>query len=207
LDAVLTMAAAVWRKQNLSVYKLAVEARARYGHFFKFPNDHGSLWKYDLKDMGLTLHTLVEAHKKRLSSKDPKQSDNESSQIGSCIRPEDIKIDPLLLATEDEQAFAMAEAAERVKAIMLEALGSGVLEGFDRPYEPPARDPLVYLALLGDLITPECLVAELDVVKRLDETIDRSYNRLMKFQAARTKSSARPSVSPLLRHLESSRTR
>lgn len=49
LDAVLTMAFAVWRKQNLSIYKMAAEGRARYGHFFKFPNDDEGLLKYDLR--------------------------------------------------------------------------------------------------------------------------------------------------------------
>jgi hypothetical protein len=203
-DAALTMASAIWRKQNLSIYRVAAEARARYGHFFRFPNDHGSLWKYDLKDMGLTLHTFIEAHNKRLRNNDPKQSDDENDQINNCINSEDFKIDPPPLSAEDSQAYAIAEATERIVTLMSQALGSHILEELKQA-KAPVRDPLVYLALLGELVTPECLIAELDMVKRLDDTIDRSYNRLMKFQAARTKSSARLLISPLLHHIKSSR--
>src|SRR5712672_2776414 len=46
MDAIRTMAQALWRKQHLSVYALAAEARALYGHLFRFPNDLEGFRKY-----------------------------------------------------------------------------------------------------------------------------------------------------------------
>ena len=85
---------------------------------------------------------------------------------------------------------------------MSELLGRDIREEWKQSGEGP--DPLLRLALLGDLVTPECLTAELDMIERLDDTIDRSYNRLKKLQAARTKS-VPLSVSPLLQHRNGSR--
>lgn len=204
-DAVLTMAAAVWRKQNLSVYKLAAEARARYGHFFKFPNDRDGFWKYDFEEMRWALYAHIEAVKKRLKSNESTQSDAEKNETENWIHSDDFKIDPRLLGAEAPQIFAMAEATQRATTLMSQVLGAEILEELNQAKkEVPVRDPLINLALLAELLTPECPVAELDMVKRLDDTIDRSYNRLMKFQATRAPS-APLSVSPLLQHLKLSR--
>ena len=38
-DALRTMVAAIWRKQHLSIFKLAAQSRALYAHLFRFSND------------------------------------------------------------------------------------------------------------------------------------------------------------------------
>jgi hypothetical protein len=72
---------------------------------------------------------------------------------------------------------------------------------------PGCGDPRIFLAMQGELITPECLIAELDMNERLDDAIDRSYNRLRKFQADRYSRSTISSTSPLLQHRKLHRKR
>jgi hypothetical protein len=209
LDAVLTMTAAIWRKQNLAVYKLAAEARARYGHFFNFPNDHAGLRKYfarELEKLISVAKAITGGQEKLLKENESKQSNGEN-KIKNVIQWKDFKNDPRLLGPEAMRMSAMGDALERMKAAMLEAVGPEILEKSRQSAEDDARDPLIHLALLGELITPECLTAELDMIERLDDAIDRSHSRLKKFQAARTRSSAPSSASPLLQHTKPLRKR
>jgi hypothetical protein len=48
-DAIRTMAEAIWRKQHLSIFKLAAQSRALYGHLFQFPNDQDGFRKEGLQ--------------------------------------------------------------------------------------------------------------------------------------------------------------
>lgn len=45
-DAIETMVNALWRKQHLSIFKLAAEARALCSHFFDFQNDQAGFNRY-----------------------------------------------------------------------------------------------------------------------------------------------------------------
>jgi hypothetical protein len=205
-DAVLTMAAALWRKQNLSIYKLAAEARARYGRFFNFPNDRAGFLRYisrECEALLLAAQATVEQQEKRHEST---QSNDENNQVANCLHLNDLEDDPRLLGTEGMRMSKMITATERMTAFMSEALDPEILAESKQVGEDRVRDPLINLALLGELVTPGCLTAELDMIERLDATIDRSYSRLKKYQAARTKS-APPSVSPLLQHTKPSRKR
>jgi hypothetical protein len=209
-DAVLTMAAALWRKQNLSVYRLAAEARARYGDFFNFPNDRAGIERYisrECEKLLLVAQATMEKQDERLKNNEPMQSYDRNSQVENCIHLNQLGSDPRLLGTEEMRMSVMAEVTERMTASMSEALDPEILKESKQVGEDRVRDPLFNLALLGELVTPECLTAELNMIERLDATIDRAYSRLKKFQAARTKSSAPPSVSPLLQHTKPSRRR
>jgi hypothetical protein len=202
-DAVLTMATSLWRKQNLSVYKLAAEARARYGGFFNFPNDRAGFLRYisrESEKLLLVAQATVEERERRLKDDEATQSNGENGQIENCIHLNGLANDPRLLGTEETRMSVMAEATELMTAFMSEILDPEILEELKQVAEDRVRDPLINLARLGTLITPECLSAELDMIERLDAAIDRSHSRLKKYQAARTKSSAPPSVSPLLQH-------
>ena len=197
LDAVLTMAAAIWRKRNLSIYKLAAEARARYGHFFKFPNDHAGLMNYvsrEFEKLALVAKSFIEA----------RDENNEIKDFTHWNNLKDLKNDPRLLGPEGMRMSAIGDALKCMETAALEAVGPEILEASKQSGEDRVRDPLIHLALLGELVTPECLTAELDMIERLDDTIDRSYSRLKKFQAVRTKSSAPSSISPLLQHTKPS---
>lgn len=52
----------------------------------------------------------------------------------------------------------------------------------------------------NELITPECLTAELGMLEQLDATVDRSYGQFMRLKAARKKTPSKLSDSPFLRH-------
>jgi len=206
-DAILTMAHALWRKQHLSIFRLAAEARTRYGHFFQFPNDNAGFMRFTsagVDKLALAAQALAEEYDKRKDSEskqsesyEPKQSEEDDNQIVNRIRQDAFRFDPRLLGTEQMRMSAMEQLTQRMVTAMSEFLGCDIQEEWRQSGE--GSDPLLPLALLGDLLTPECLTAELDMIERLDDTIDRSYNRLKKLQAARSKS-VPLSVSPLLQH-------
>jgi hypothetical protein len=207
IDAVRTMAGALWRKQHLSVYALAAEARALYGHFFRFPNDQEGFRKYMALLLGhliTTMQAMFEKDKKHQELQESNQSD-EDKQSEDRTYQEELKKDRRSLATEGSRMSAANELMQTAIKIMSGSC-PGLEEEWKQSQERPVEDPRIYLAMMGALVTPECLAHELETIERLDDTIDRSLNRLMRLQAAR-KSSAPRSVSPLLQHLELLRKR
>jgi len=48
-----------------------------------------------------------------------------------------------------------------------------------------AEEAEIHFAILGDLISPECYLQELELIERLDAGIERAFDRLAKYQARR----------------------
>jgi hypothetical protein len=196
-DAFRTMVAAIWRKQHLSIFKLAAESRALYGRFFRFPNDRDGFRKY----MALKFQIMIklveiqnERHERSQQNPTQEQSPEEDAQIDA----------PIFVDDQSLLVFGI----ESLKKVMKIQLGSEFEEEWKKlQADPSCGDPRIMLAMQGELITPECLIAELEMNDRLDDAIDRSYNRLKKFQADRNKPSASSSMSPLLQHRKLHRKR
>jgi hypothetical protein len=78
-----------------------------------------------------------------------------------------------------------SEAVDKLIAVMEATFGPGTMKEM---LEPICREGIEQsLAELGDLLTPERYAAELQFNELLDAAIERSHDRLMKYQAARTK--------------------
>ena len=57
--------------------------------------------------------------------------------------------------------------------------------GLDAEKRAKADEAEIHFALLGDLISPDCYVQELELIERLDVGIERALDRLAKYQARR----------------------
>ena len=125
---------------------------------------------------------------------------HESQQSRSEMQSpdEDNQTDVPIFVTDESQ---VAYAIETIKKVMKIQCGPEFEEKWKQLEESPGcGDPHIFLAMQGELITPECLIAELEMNERLDDAIDRSYDRLKKLQADRIDISTPPSTSPLLQH-------
>jgi hypothetical protein len=78
-----------------------------------------------------------------------------------------------------------SDAADKLIAVFETVFGPGTVKEM---LEPICREDIEQsLAKFGDLLTPERYAAELQFNELLDITIERSHDRLMKYQAARNK--------------------
>jgi hypothetical protein len=83
-----------------------------------------------------------------------------------------------------EQIERQAEALHKLSSTLEKIFGSDRISEFWEQIGSELRQQS--LAKFGDLLTPECYLAELRFIERLDATIKRNYNWLMKLQAKRT---------------------
>jgi hypothetical protein len=128
-----------------------------------------------------------ERHEQSQQNPPQEQSPDEGAQIDM----------PIFVDDQSPIVFGI----EIIKKVMKIQLGSKFEEEWEKlQVDPSWGDPRILLALQGGLITPECLIDELEMNERLDDAIDRSFDRLKKLQADRKNRSASPSVSPLLQH-------
>src|SRR5260370_32237193 len=122
MDAIRTMAQAIWRKQHLSVYALAAEARALYGHLFRFPNDLEGFRKYyalRLNHLMTTMQAMYEKHRKYLEVQESTQSD-EAEQNEDQTYQHEKKRDLGSLATKEDSLFAAGALMQTATKQMLE---------------------------------------------------------------------------------------
>ena len=95
-----------------------------------------------------------------------------------------------------EQNDKMVDALTKIMAGFETALGPAIVE--DLLDQIRCKSIELSLARFGDLLTPECYVAELRLNELIDLTIERTHDRLMKLQASRAKKAAAnvPSLQP-----------
>jgi hypothetical protein len=140
----------------------------------------------------------MDKQKERHEQSQQRRSDTQPPEGGSQIEQ------PIFVTDDSHVRFAV----ETLKKVIKIQFGPE-FEGKWKQVQEESKfdDPRILLALKGDLITPECLVAELEMNERLDDAIDRSFSRLRKFQADRYSRSAISSTSPLLQHRKLHRKR
>jgi hypothetical protein len=194
LDAVRTMACAIWRKQNLGIFQRAAEARMRWGHYFRHPNDQGGFIKIILEQLqAATVETerLVQAATVKSETGDCGETRGETP-TGSQSNNTDTKVQnqtkseakPFVIYSDVQASMQIYEVTKKI-----DDAGRKV---FGRPTPESAANATyvsdqIALAMQGDLLTPECYLAELRMVGELDRVIERSHARLMKRKASKSR--------------------
>jgi hypothetical protein len=87
-----------------------------------------------------------------------------------------------------EQTGKVLDAFTKLLAAVEPTFGQAVVEDiWEQIYGTSVEHSL---AKFGDLLTPECYMAELRLIELIDLTIERTHDRLMKFQASRARKAA-----------------
>jgi hypothetical protein len=201
-DAVETMANCVWRKRHLEIFQRAAEARARWGIYFSYPNDQGGFTKIMLEmlqDAAKETERLAKAH----HNGDIQTDKNE----GTVNKQTDKNEIPVNKGT-DQQAEFSGIYSDLGAAVKISDVMKNVDGAAKDVFGTPTAEALalgthvsnqIMLAMQGDLITPECFIAELRMIEVLDRTIERSHDRLMKMKkASKANPALQKRVSPLI---------
>jgi hypothetical protein len=169
-ELVVSIAELSWRKRRLGIFRTAANVRARFGAYFAEGDVELGVIRFyqhkldDLRIMAerkLKTWPLIEEWKKALA---------EAPDIGGTEPHSKSEGKP----RED------APDQEGVKA-------ENCLKSEDKSQ---ASDQVeIQFAILGDLISPECYLQELELAERLDAGIERTLDRLAKYQARRTSGS------------------
>ncbi len=156
---VVTIAEFSWRKRRLGIFRVAANARARFGACFAEGDIEigvTRIYEQRFKELEIMLkrkqktQPLLEKLKKTLA---------EPPDIGGTNPPGKSQSKPM----EGTSNHAGLDAEKRAKADEAE----------------------IHFALLGDLISPDCYVQELELIERLDAGIEHALDRLAKYQARR----------------------
>ena len=158
-DLVVTIAKYSWRKRRLGIFRVAAEARAKFGACFS----EGDI------ELGVT---RVYQHR---------------FEELQCRLKRKQKTQPLL----EEMKKILAEAPDiggtnpPDKSQSKPMEGTSNQPGLDAEKRAKAEEAEIEFAVLGDLISPECYLQELELIERLDAGIERAFDRLAKYQARR----------------------
>jgi hypothetical protein len=205
-DAVQRIAAVTWRKQNLGIFARAQEARMRF-RTFDYPGDQngfltimGQLFEQAKTKTELLLksaETLPEATTEKAGSEPQQTATTKESTSAQKTAKEPTKSDSDVpeIYTEIGTGLRVLKACEDLVQAGEEVFGPPSAESLANATNESA---LMMLAMKGELVTPERCIAELHLIAVLDETIERSYDWLMKIKREKEKSAKRDRVSRLI---------
>jgi hypothetical protein len=193
VDAVNTMAGAIWRKQNLGTFQRAAEARMRWGNYFRYPNDQGGVIKFVQE----ALQAIADEAERVFKAGDGGETrDGAAAPAGKqSNKGGDTKVTNVHNQTKEEsKPFVICSdrhAAMQINEVM-DKIEKEWREGFGPPTGEIAANAAyvleqIMLAMQGDLLTPECYLAELRMAGELDRVIERSHARLMKLKASKSR--------------------
>ncbi len=181
-DALRTMARAIWRKQHLGIFQRAAGARARWGGYFRYPNDQAGFYAImgDMFQMTVAeLERRIEPSPEAIEQPEgtlPEAGDDGNEQPHKAVEEE---VDFLAAFSDIGVALKVLAPMQDLDAVLREALPPLPHEG--HVVATHVSDQIV-LAMAGCLITPESCLAELRMIEQLDRAIERSHNRLMKMK-------------------------
>src|SRR5262249_47488803 len=161
---VVDVAYLTWRKSRLDVFRAAEAARKEFGECFA----DGDLEAGAFRAFQLRREKEQRSLERRV----------EEAKFLDEIKPKFADLDDIVETLQD----SLRKLNEQ----------NGIDSSASRP---PSADAVEQdlakqreahqFAILGDLITPECFIEELEFKERLDEAIERAVDRLAKYQARR----------------------
>jgi hypothetical protein len=197
------MAICIWRKRHLGIFQRAAEARMRWGMYFGYPNDQGGITKIVL-EMLQEATTETERRVKANQDGDKQTDKNEEVVVNKQTDKNEIPANKRIeKQAEFSNIYSDLGASVKISDVMKNVDGAA-REVFGTPTAETLAlathgSNQIMLAMQGDLITPECFIAELRMIEELDRTIGRSHDRLMKMKKASKANSTMPKrVDPLI---------
>ncbi len=165
-DLVVTIAKLSWRKRRLGIFRVAADARARFGAYFAEGDiELGVTQVYQYKFEELRCR-LERRKKTRPLLKKFEKLFSKLPNIGGTEPPGKSQDKP----SEDAPDRAGVKAENCLKS----------------EDKNQASDQVeIQFAILGDIISPECYLQEVELAERLDAGIERALDRLAKYQARR----------------------
>jgi hypothetical protein len=161
-DAARSLASAIWRKQRLSIFLRAQRARARYGKTFAGSQEPSRTRIKLIAELQVLVNTFREKHEQgKIEETCGKLIDETSEKL---IKDIDV-------------ACATPEANRAASAVK-----------YSVPSDKEREEALVdvELAALGESISPEQFVKQMDLEQRLDAKIDRAIKRLLQLKAMKS---------------------
>jgi len=110
------MAKTVWRK--LSIYSVAAQARALYGHFFEFPDDQAGFNKYIyavIQKLISAAEVIQAGLEKSQESGEPTEAHEGNNQLNNCADAGGQEFDPRLMLTDE--AWTEAACLRQFRAV------------------------------------------------------------------------------------------
>jgi hypothetical protein len=151
------IASFLWRKRRLGIFRIAEAARKEYGEFFK----DGDL---EAGAMSASHHRL---EKRQRSLERLAKSRELLEQVKPDIVAFGLNIDKLEKQVGIDPQASRAASAETTERKLAK------------------EETETQFAILGDLISPECFIQELELRERLDAAIERAFDRLIRYQTRR----------------------
>ena len=209
-DAVQTLAMALWRKRNLSTFRRAQVARMRFGHHFRYPGDQAGYMEL-LAGIWQDFTTAMEMRIKGGETANDGSAPPADQQVGNgdskCERHAAKNAADKRADAETGAGTEMPRLHSHLGQLFDLYRVTKQLDEFKELTDesPPRESELIsidmsnqiQLAMLGDLVTPERLSAELRMIAELDRVIESSHRRLMRLKAEAERTVARPRNPPL----------
>jgi hypothetical protein len=151
------IASFLWRKRRLGIFRIAEAARKEFGEFFK----DGDL---EACAMSVSHHRL---EKQQRSLERLVKSRELLGQLKPDILASGLRIDDLEKQVGIDPQASRAASAETTERKLAK------------------ENTETQFAILGDLISPECFIQELELRERLDVAVERAFDRLNKYQTRR----------------------
>src|SRR5262249_53133303 len=158
------IACAIWRKSRLDVFRAAEAARKEFGECFADGDLEAGAFR--------AFHQRIEKEQRSLERR------VEEAKFLKEIKPKFADLDDIIETVKN----SLRKVKEQ----------NGIDSSASRPPRADAVEQDLakqreahQFAILGDLITPECFIQELEFKERLDEAIERALDRLAKYQARR----------------------
>jgi len=185
-DAVRTMAQAIWRKQYLDIFQRAAEARARWGTYFRFPNDRAGFFTI-MRDMIAEYAGELERRLKLSADTNAQQETATPPTESHHDTPSSEEVKSPSAFSDIGREVKFAGVLKDINGAIEEALNDAAEEALPPPSQESeivGRYTLdqILLAQAGNLLTPECYLAELRMIEQLDGVIERCHNTLTKMK-------------------------
>ena len=185
-DVVRTMAQTIWRKQHLGIFQRAAEARARWGAYFRFPNDRAGFYTI-MRDMIAEFAGNLE--------RSLKLNADTNAQQETATPPSESRNDtPSSEEVKSPSAFSDIGRESKVAGVLKDindAIEEWLNDAAEEALPPPSPEneivgrytiDQILLAQAGNLLTPDCYVEELRMIEQLDRVIERCHNTLTKMK-------------------------
>ncbi|TMJ26324.1 MAG: hypothetical protein E6G88_15920 [Alphaproteobacteria bacterium] len=154
------IASFLWRKRRLGIFRQAEAARKEFGACFA--------------DGDLAAGTANASHQRL-------EKEKRSLELISKLREGRHELDEI--KNGFSELGSNLDEIERKVGIDPEASRAAAAEASETKIAQQQTEN--QFAFLGDLITPECFLQELELRERLDAAIERAFDRLVKYQKRR----------------------
>jgi hypothetical protein len=183
-DTVMSLANCMWRKSNLCIYAKA--AYARKSHFLVFDGRDSLLWNLEDAQKGALLQFAAVYCTNRAAEKEREKIAmpfvREFQKYAESQLKGEEKSDE---KSRDRSAKNTEEKSEEKRKEKSGKKSDEKSKENSKETEEQSDDELLELAKLGDQMTVETLMEEIELEDRLDARIDRMVKRLLHLKAAK----------------------